>query len=264
MIYSYSRMPEIWQLPEHERPRSLHEIAAQFGKPYVNGIWEIRTTDARTEEVLKVLFCRNVVTDLGAMAMLKNTICDTGGAVDPFKYIAIGKDAGSTKLSSGLTTATNYTSLPVSSLPANIPSGTHLLIGYQTAQEQEVVTSALANAGDTSISINSYTTTSAVDNFADVVPIPLSTDNPSSVSGAQYQTLSISDIDYDAGVGPSNRIATVVKKFLGASTTAGTYTSVRLSNANPITTDSVGVTLFIPQTGISSSIDQTFTAIIQI
>jgi hypothetical protein len=96
------------------------------------------------------------------------------------------------------------------------------------------------------------------------VPVAPSTDNPSSVSGAQYQTLASGDFDYTAGSGDGNRIVTATKTFLGASTTAGTYTTMRLSNANPIASNSVGAVLYVAKASINTDTDQTFSFIVQL
>jgi hypothetical protein len=56
----------------------------------------------------------------------------------------------------------------------------------------------------------------------------------------------------------------VTKKFLGASTAAGTYTAARLTNANPIVSGSVGATLFLPQATINSGTDQTYAFIVKL
>jgi hypothetical protein len=62
-----------------------------------------------------------------------------------------------TTLTSALTSGTQYTSLAVNALPAQIPGGSTITIGYTTSQIQQVTTSATAASGATSISVNAFT-----------------------------------------------------------------------------------------------------------
>lgn len=257
-------LPEYWQLPESRRPKSLMDFATMFPAEKVRGLWERKITDSRSGEVLEILWAHNAVTDNGALAALKNTFNDAGSQVAPYKYLAISSDGGSTRLTSGITSGTPITSLSVEALLATIPNGTKIDIGYGTPQQQQVTAAAQANAGATSITIASYTPTANIAANTDVIPVAVPTDNPSSVSGAQYQTLATGDFAYTAGSGDGNRIVTATKTFLGASTTAGTYTTMRLSNANPIASNSVGAVLYVSKATINSTTDQTFSFIVQI
>lgn len=257
-------IPEYWQIPERKRPTSIQELARILDRKYISGLWERRTTDALTGEVLEVLFAQNVITDTGALNALKNTFADTGGAIAIYKYMAIGTEVASTKTTAVLN-AGAITSVSVTALTSAIANGSQIILGYGTANATTATLSAGAASGATSISVTSVTIPSGgIPSGSDVVPVPLSTDNPSSLTGAQYQTLVSGDFVYTAGVGSGNRTATVTKKYVGASYTAGTYTSARLSNANPIATGSVGATLFLPQATINSSTDQTYVFIIKL
>lgn len=72
-------------------------------------------------------------------------------------------------LSSGLAAGVAITSLPVAAVPANIPSGTKLVLPSvvtATGKPQVVTTTALVTAGATAIPVSSVTPTTAIDTGA--------------------------------------------------------------------------------------------------
>lgn len=77
-----------------------------------------------------------------------------GGESPQATYMAIGTGAG--LLSAALAAGTAYTQLAVDALPAGLGSGQTLAIVYQTNVDF-VTLSKAANAGDTALSINTWT-----------------------------------------------------------------------------------------------------------
>jgi hypothetical protein len=260
-------IPEYWQLEPRRRPRTFSGLLKILKKSQreITGVWERTITNHETGEVLERLWSYNVITDNGALNAIKNYFAYTGGTVNPTNIMCISTEVASTKTSSSIS-AGAITSVPVTALSSALANGSQIIIGYGTANATTATLSAGASSGATSITVSSVTIPGGgIASGADVVPVPTSTDNPTGTpTGGQYQSLVSGDFSYTPGVGSGNRTGTVTKKFLGASTTAGTYTAARLSNANPIVSGAVGATLFLPQATINSSTDQTFVFIIKL
>lgn len=199
------------------------------------GLWCMKTSDRYTGEVITELWTKNVVTDTGATAMLKNTWNNAGSAISIYNQIAIAAQAGSTTLQTALTNGqTGVTSLSVAALPAAIPSGTTITLGYGTGTTQNVTTSALANAAATSITVTSFTSSAAFAIGTNVVPVPTTSDNPSSVTGAQYSGALSGGAFTFSGTGAGNRQVVISYTFNGGSFTAGNYTEAYTANAGTI------------------------------
>lgn len=234
-----SRVLEV-TLPEYHRASVKPQNFADFCDMYDAtegplGLWCMQLSDRVTGEIVKELWTKNVVTDNGATAMLKNTWNNAGSAVNIYNQIAIAANAGSTTLTTALTNGqTGVTSLAVAALPAQIPSGTTLTIGYGTGQTQNVTTSAVANSGATSITVTSFTSNAAYAIGTAVVPNPNVSDAPTSVSGAQYSGALSSGAFTFSGTGAGNRQVVISFTFNGGSFTAGNYTEAYTANANPI------------------------------
>ena len=93
------------------------------------GLWEIKLTDRYSGAVLKRVWAKNVITDGGATAALKNTWNNAGSTVAVFNQIAIAAASGSTTLTSALVSGTAYTTLSVQAIPAAIGSGASVTVG---------------------------------------------------------------------------------------------------------------------------------------
>lgn len=224
------------------------------------GLWCLKVSDKVTGEIVKEIWTKNVVVDNGATAMLKNTWNNAGSAISIFNQIAIAAQAGSTTLQTALTNGqTGVTTLTVAALPASIPSGTTLTIGYGTGQTQNVTTSALANSGATSISVTSFTSNAAYAVGTNVVPVPTTSDNPSSVTGAQYSGALSSGAFTFSGTGAGNRQVVITYTFNGASFTAGNYTEAYTTNANPIASGSTASHLITTPMALNSTTNLTVT-----
>lgn len=270
--YKRVAFEEYWDLPKSRRPQTLQEVCDMLlPLPGIRGIWEVTASDARTGEILERNIYKNSITDNGAQYAIGNLFASSGAAYSPMNYMCISTDAGSTSLTTALTSGqTGVTSLAVAALPASIPSGTTLKLDYGNGSQETCVTTALANSGATSISVGSFTGSGGSVVYAHsigatVVPVAAVTDNPSSSpTGAQYLSLASGDFGSISGSGIGNRTRTITKKFPGASTTAGTYTWCRLANANPIVSGAVGASCIVPQAVINGSTDQTFVVTIKL
>lgn len=253
-------------LPEYHkltgvRPRGFAEFCDMFeAEQGPLGLWELKVTDRFTGEIVKRIWTKNIVTDNGATAMLKNTWNNAGSAVSIMNQIAIAIQAGSTTLTTALTNGqTGITSLAVAALPASIPSGTVLVVGYGTGQTQNVTTSALASSGATSITVTSYTSNAAYAIGTNVVPTPTTSDNPSSVSGAQYSGALSSGAFTFSGTGAGNRQVVISFTFNGGSFTAGNYTEAYTCNANPIVSNATASHLITTPMALNASTNLTVT-----
>lgn len=253
-------------LPEYHlcavKPRNFTDFCAMFeAHDGPLGLWEFASTDRLTGDILKRIWTKNVVTDTGGTAMLKNIWNNAGSAVSIFNQIAIAAQAGSTTLTTALAAnATGQTSLAVAALPAAIPSGTTLTLGYGGVAPQNIVTSALAAIGATSITVTSFTVNST--GFivgSNVVPVPTTSDNPSSVTGAQYSGALSSGAFAFSGTGAGNRQVVITFAFTGGSFTAGNYTEAYTCNANPIVAGSTASHLITTPMPLNSTTNLTVT-----
>lgn len=210
----------------------------------------------RVRLVASRLIAENIVTDTGATAMLKNTWNNAGSAVGIFNQIAIDTNAGSTTLTSALAANTSgVTSISVAATPASIASGTTLTLGYGTGNTQNIVTSALANAGATSITVTSFTVNATGFSIgANVVPNPTTSDNPSSLGGTSAYSGALSSGAFTfSGTGAGNRQVSIQFTF-STSTTAGSYTEAWTVNTNPVAaTGETASHLIFPVQTINSS-----------
>jgi hypothetical protein len=244
------------------KPRGFQEFCDMFeAHQGPLGLWEMKVSDRYTGEVRKRIWAKNVITDNGATAMLKNTWNNAGSAIAIFDQIAIDANAGSTTLTAALAANTvGVTSISVAALPASIPSGTTITLGYGGAAPQNVTTSATASSGATTISVTSFTVNST--GFAigaNVVPVPTTSDNPSSESGAQYSgALPGGDFTF-SGTGAGNRQVVISYTFNGGSFTAGNYTEAWTTNANPIVSNSTASHLITTSMPLNSNTNLTVT-----
>lgn len=227
-------VPEYWANPI--KPRNFQDFCDMYdARDHGSlGLWEIKRFN-RDGKTLSRLWLKNVITDTGATAMLKNTFNNAGSAVSIFNQIAITTNAGSTTLTTALTNGqTGVVSLAVAALPAAIPSGTTLTVGFGSGQTQNVVTSALASAGATSISVTSYTSNAAYAIGTNVVPVPTTSDNPSSLGGTVAYSGALPGGDFTfSGTGLGNRQVVIVYTFAAGSTT-GNFTEAWMVNTNPV------------------------------
>lgn len=226
------------------KPRGFAEFCEMVDtQGRITGLWEFVQSDAKTGRVKKRLWNKNVVTDNGAVNILASAIANASNA-NPWNNILITNNSGSTTLTTALTNGqTGVTSLAVAALPAAIPSGTTLQIGYGTGQTQNVTTSASAAQGATSISVTSFTSNAAYGVGTAVVPVPQVTDNPTNANLTANATTPLSQYSgviaaggftYSPTTGLGNRSVVVTYVFKnatnGGSTANGSYTDAWLVN----------------------------------
>lgn len=227
------------------KPRGFAEFCEMVDtQGRITGLWEFVQSDALTGRVKKRLWNKNVVTDNGAVNILASAIANASNA-NPWNNILITNNSGSTTLTAALAAnQAGVTSLSVAALPAAIPSGTSLQLGYGTGNTQTVVTSALAAQGATSISVTSFTVNATGFGVGQaVVPLPSVTDNPTNANLtanassplSQYSgVIAAGGFTYSATTGLGNRSVVVTYVFKnatnGGSTPNGSYTDAWLVN----------------------------------
>jgi len=225
------------------KPQSYEEFCAMYPEGKLAGIWRICQSDAKTGEVQKELWTPKIVTDNGAVNILGSAIANASNA-SPWNDILITNNDGSTTLTTALTNGqTGVTSLSVAAIPAAIPSGTTVQLGFGTGQIQNVVLSSPASQGATSLTVTSFTANAAYAIGSAVVPQPTITDNPTNGNLTANATSPLSQYSgvitgggftYANTTGAGNRSVVVSFVFKnstnGGSTTNGNYTSCWLVN----------------------------------
>lgn len=253
-------LPDYYTTPV--KPRGFTEFCEMLDwstlGPGPHALWELTVTDRFTDRVLQRIWQPNVVTDTGATAMLKNTWNNAGSAVGIFNQIALSPNAGSTTLTMALSNGVSSgTSLAVAALPAAIASGTTITVGFGTGNTQNFVTTALASALATSISVTAQNANFSYPVGSNVVPVPTTSDNPSSVANAIYSGALSSGAFAFSGTGANNRQVVITFLFSGVSFTAGIYTEMYTTNANPIVTGSTANHLITTQMNLNSGTNVT-------
>ncbi len=234
-----------------QRPRRFEQFvdlvkASREHRGKTKGIWELVQFDPKTQEIRQRLWNMNAITDNGAFQLLERG-CNSSSASLPnlFNNLLITNNSGSTTLTSALTAnATGITSLAVAAVPAAIPSGTTLQLGFGGSNTQNVTTNGATSQGATSITVNSFTVNSTGFSIgANVVPVAQTSDNPSSgtlTSNASSPLTSYSGnlatgaFTFTQGSGAGNRTDLVQFTFAnatnGGSTSNGSYTDCWIVN----------------------------------
>lgn len=236
---------------QSQRPRSYEQFvemvkASREDAGKTKGIWELVQINPKTGRAKKRLWTMNVITDNGAYQGLQR-MCNSSGATLPnlFNNLLLTNNSGSTTLTTALAAnATAQTSLAVAALPAAIPSGTQLQLGYGTGNTQTVTTSASAAQGATSITVTSFTVNATGFTIGNnVVPIPQTSDNLSSGNLTANATTGLTSYSgnlatgaftFTQGTGAGNRTDLVQYTFAnatnGGSTSNGVYTDCWIVN----------------------------------
>jgi len=258
--YSYVALPEYWQVPENERPNTIEGIREMFANPH-DCIWEFKNWDKQTGKVNSRMIVKNVITDNGAISMLKNTWNSSGSAVAIFSHVVISPNGCSTKLTTATGTSP-ITSLAVTALPAAIANSATLTLGYNGSNPTTVTINNGGGyaIGATSLTVNSFTPAINFPIGTDLVAIPGVTDNPSSVSGTvDSGALSSGAFTYNATTGLGNRNVVISVTFTGTTGNAGTYTEAYTSNAGTIAANSTASHVIFPGFVLNSSTSETIT-----
>lgn len=242
-------MLEIINIPDYHKssvkPRGFAEICDMVEtQGRITGIWQFEQWNPKTGEVVKRLINKNVVTDQGAVNVFQCAITNAVPA-SVFNNILITNNSGSTTLTTALTAnATGITTLAVAAIPAAIPSGTTLQLGYGTGNTQSVVTNGATTQGATSITVNSFTVNATGFTVgSNVVPVPQVSDNPNNAGLTSNATTPISQYSgnlaagaftYNATTGAGNRNVVVTFTFKnsvnGGTTPNGSYSDAWLIN----------------------------------
>ena len=208
----------------------------------ITGLWSLKQVDGITGRVIKEIWNKNVVTDQGAVNILQRAINSSGATLpNLFNNLLITNNSGSTTLTTALSNGqTGITSLAVAALPAAIPSGTSLTLGFGSGTTQTVTTSALASQGATSITVTSFTASAAFAIGTAVVPQPTVSDNPtntnltanaSSPLSSYSGNLATGAFTFNATTGAGNRNVVVTYTFTTTGgTSVGNYTDAWLVN----------------------------------
>lgn len=214
--------------------------------------------------ILKFL-CTSAITDTAVQAAMADIFAPSAVTTTPYNIMMISTEVGSTTTTASFTASqAGVTSIPIAAAPFAIPAGNVYLDyvsgnGANGPNPQEYLTTSGCIAGATSLPVTSFTTLYAHASGVSVVPVALVTDNPSAApAGAQYQTLTSGAYGAISGTGVGNRTRVITATFAGASTTAATYTAIRLVNANPVVSGSTGATSYIPKAVIDSTHNGTF------
>lgn len=234
-----------------QKPRTFDQFCEMVcaDKKYrgqTKGIWELLQINPKTRDILKRVWNMNVVTDQGANYLLQRGVNSSSATLPGlFNNLLITNNSGSTTLTTALTAnATGVTSLAVAAIPAAIPSGTTLTLGFGGSNSQNVTTNGSTAQGATSITVNSFTVNSTGFSIgANVVPVPLVTDNPTNTNLTANATTPLSQYSgnlatgaftYTPTSGAGNRTCLVQFEFdnstNGGSTSNGVYTDAWVVN----------------------------------
>lgn len=219
-----------------------------------HALWEMKVYDAN-KALTKYAINSNLITDIGAISMLKNTYYSSGGQVPIFQYVALAQGTASTQLATALSTSTPATSIAVNALPA----GSAIVVGQQiiltSGANTQTVTCATsgAAAGATSVTVTSFTPNFNYPVGTAVQPQPAFADNPSSLVSATYVGLSSGAFTYTPTTGNGNRQVAFTASFTGTSGNAGTYTEAWICNTNPVaSTNQTSNHLVFAQTALTN------------
>lgn len=237
-----------------QRPRNFEQFQDMVcaDKKYtgkIKGIWELIQFNPKTREIIQRIWNMNAVTDQGANSMLQRAVNSSGATLpNLFNNLLITNNSGSTTLTAQIPSGTTgITSLAVNALPAAIPDGTKLILGFGGANQVVTVSnggSAVAQ-GTTNIPVASFTASNTYAIGTNVVPQPQVTDNPNNAGLtanassplSQYSgNLSTGAFTYTPTSGTGNRTCLIQFEFdnatNGGSTTNGAYTDSWVVNVS--------------------------------
>lgn len=259
--YKYVDVPRYWRRTDRKLRVKLPQTLAEVRKLAPRGacLWEFLAWDAQTEEVYQRIIAENVITDLGAQAMLNNT-WNVGGATPTiYNHVVINPNDNSVLLTAATGTSA-ITTLSISPLPSAIANGATLTLGYGGTNPTTVTInhSGGYSAGATSIIVNSFTPAINFPIGTPLCQIPSVTDNPSSVSGSvDSGALSSGAFTPASGSGAGNRQRLIAATFTGTTGNAGTYTGAYTSNNGTIGTGTTGSHVIIPPFTLGSGLNET-------
>lgn len=253
--YKYMAVPGYWR--KGVKPISFEEVVARSARHQC--IWQLENWDANTGELYERACAHNVITDNGAISGLKNLWNSAGSAIAIGSHVTVSPNGFAAKLSvaSG---AGATTSLSVQALVNGLANGSTATLGYNGATPQTITLNATASAGNTTLTVVSFTPSVNFPIGTDICAIPSVTDNPSSVSGTvDSGALSAGAFTFNATTGLGNRNVVIVATITGTSGNAGTYSEAYTGNNATIATGTTFSHIIIPGFVLNSSTNETLT-----
>jgi len=253
--YKYLAVPGYWR--KGFKPDTYEEVIARSARHQC--VWQLENWDADTGELYERSCHHNVITDNGGISMLKNLWNSTGSAVAIMSHIVVSPNGFAAKLSVASGTSAT-TSLSVQALVNGLANGSTMTLGYNGANPTTITLNATASAGNTTLTVVSFTPAVNFPIGTDICAIPSVTDNPSSVSSSvDSGALSAGAFTYNATTGLGNRNVVIVGTITGTSGNAGTYTEAYTSNNATIGTGTTASHIVIPGFVLNSSTNETLT-----
>lgn len=253
--FKYIAVPGYWR--GKQKPISFEEVVQ--GSARHQCIWQLENWDANSGELYERACHHNVITDNGGISMIKNLWNSAGSAIAIGSHVTVSPNGFATKLTAA-TGVSPITTLSVTALINGLANGSTMTLGYNGATPQTVTLNAIANAGNTSLTVVSFTPSANFPIGTDIVAIPSVTDNPSSVSGTvDSGALSAGAFTYNATTGNGNRNVVIVATETGTSGNAGTYSEAYTGNNATIATGTTFSHIIIPGFVLNSSTNETLT-----
>jgi hypothetical protein len=222
--------------------------------------------EALAERTLSEVWARNIVTDNGALAMLKNTWYSSGSQVTIMDYILISFNNQAYAVQTGATINTGSGAQTTIACAggvqfANFGATKAITWSYGTANAETWTTASGSpgNIGATSITVGSQTA-GAVSHIAgdSIVPQPTTSDNPSSLTNAASSgALPSGDFAY-SGAGAGLR-QVVISYTFSVATAAGEYTEAYTANATSMAANASASHLIFPPQTINNTTSLAFT-----
>lgn len=253
--YKYIAVPGYWR--NKQKPQSFEEVVK--GSARHQCVWQLENWDANTGELYERGATHNVITDNGGISMLKNLWNNAGSAVAIGNHVTVSPNGFTAKLSVASGTSAT-TSLSVQALVNALANGSTMTLGYNGSNPTTITLNATANAGNTSLTVVSFTPAINFPIGTDICAIPSVTDNPSSVSGTvDSGALSSGAFTYNATTGLGNRNVVIVATITGTSGNAGTYTEAYTGNNATIATGTTFSHIIIPGFVLNSTTNESIT-----
>lgn len=253
--FKYIAVPGYWR--KNVKPVTFEEVVARSARHQC--IWHLENWDADTGELWERACHHNVITDNGGISMLKNLWNSAGSAVGIMSHVVVSPNGCSTKLSAASGTSAT-TTLSVQALAVGLANGSTMTLGYNGSNPQTITLNATASAGNTSLTVVSFTPAINFPIGTDICAIPSVTDNPSSVSGTvDSGALASGAFTYNATTGLGNRNVAISATITGTAVNAGTYTEAYTSNNATIGTGTTASHIIIPGFVLNSTTNETLT-----
>jgi len=253
--YKYLAVPGYWR--KGMKPVTFEEVIARSARHQC--IWQLENWNADTGELYERACAHNVITDNGGISMLKNIWNSSGSAIAIGSHVTVSPNGFAAKLSAASGTSAT-TSLSVQALVNGLANGSTATLGYNGTNPQTITLNAIANAGNTTLTVVSFTPAINFPIGTDICAIPSVTDNPSSVSGTvDSGALASGAFTYNATTGLGNRNVVIVATITGTSGNAGTYSEAYTGNNATIGTGTTFSHIIIPGFVLNSSTNETLT-----